>query len=191
LAGSSRYTAVLDANVLYPTLVRDILMSLAVADLYHARWSATIQAEWMRNLSSQRPDIAARLPALADAMNAAVPDSVITGYESLISSIELPDADDRHVVAAAIVGHADAIVTFNLDDFPSSALDRFNIEVQHPDRFVMNQLHLHKLKALTALKQMRARWKQPERTARELVEALDKRGLPLTADLLSEAIDLI
>lgn len=191
MAGSSRYTAVLDANVLYPTLVRDILMSLAVADLYHARWSATIQAEWTRNLSAQRPDIADRLPALADAMNAAVPDCMITGYESLIPSITLPDTDDRHVVAAAIVGHADAIVTFNLEDFPQSALEQFNIEVQHPDRFMMNQLHLHKLKALTALKQMRARWTQPARTAKDLLEALEKRGLPLTADLLGEAIDLI
>jgi len=191
LAGSSRYTAVLDANVLYPTLVRDILMSLAVADLYHARWSATIQDEWVRNLAAQRPDIADRLPALADAMNTAIPDSVITGYESLIPSIELPDANDRHVVAAAIVGHADAIVTFNTDDFPSNALAPFNIEVQHPDRFVTNQLHLHKLTALTALKQMRARWTQPARTAQELLEALDKRGLPLTADLLREAVDLI
>lgn len=63
MAGSSRYTAVLDANVLYPTLVRDILMSLAVADLYHARWSAAIQEEWIRNLSAQRPGIADRLPA--------------------------------------------------------------------------------------------------------------------------------
>ncbi len=191
MAGSSRYTAVLDANVLYPTLVRDILMSLAVADLYHARWSAMIQAEWIRNLSAQRPDIADRLPALADAMNAAIPDCVVTGYESLIPSITLPDKDDRHVVAAAIAGHADAIVTFNLADFPQSALEPFNIEVQHPDRFVMNQLHLHKLKALTALKQMRSRWSQPTRTAKDLLEALDKRGLPLTADLLREAVDLI
>lgn len=86
-------------------------MSLAVADLFHARWSATIHHEWTRHLTHARPELAARLPALAERMNAAVPDSVMTGCEHLIASVELPDPDDRHVVAAAIVGHADAIVT--------------------------------------------------------------------------------
>lgn len=103
----------------------------------------------------------------------------------------LPDPDDRHVLAAAIVGHADAIVTFNLDDFPQPYLAQFNIEVQHPDRFVTHQFHLHKLKALTAIKQMRARWSRPARSAEELLQALHGRGLTLSADLLKEAIDLI
>lgn len=191
MAGSARYTAVLDANVLYPTLVRDVLLSLAVADLYHARWSASIHEEWVRNLANNRPDISDRLPAIVEGMNSAVPDSLVTGYEPLVPSLMLPDPDDRHVLAAAIVGHADAIVTFNLDDFPQPYLAQFNIEVQHPDRFVTHQLHLHKLKALTAIKQMRARWSRPARSAEELLQALHGRGLTLSADLLKEAIDLI
>lgn len=191
MAGSSRYTAILDANVLYPTLLRDVLMSLAVADLFHARWSATIHREWTRHLTHARPELGARLPALVERMNAAVPDSVVTGYEHLIASIELPDPDDRHVVAAAIVGHADAIVTFNTADFPEAALAPYNIETQHPDEFVMNQLHLHKFAALTAIKQMRMRWNHPPRTSEEVITALDKRGLPLTADFLREAEALI
>ncbi|MBS78679.1 MAG: PIN domain-containing protein [Variovorax sp.] len=184
-------TAVLDANVLYPTLVRDVPLSLAVADLYHARWSASIHEEWVRNLANNRPDISDRLPAIVEGMNSAVPDSLVTGYEPLVASLMLSDPDDRHVLAAAIVGHADAIVTFNLDDFPQPYLAQFNIEVQHPDRFVTHQLHLHKLKALTAIKQMRARWSRPARSAEELLQALHGRGLTLSADLLKEAIDLI
>jgi predicted nucleic acid-binding protein len=191
VAGSARYTAILDANVLYPQLVRDTLLSLAVERLYHARWTTTIHAEWMRNLAEDRPEIAARLPQLAERMNASVPDCLVTNYEKLITSIDLPDPDDRHVVAAAIAGHADAIVTFNTKDFPADVLQPYGIEVQHPDEFVMNQLQLHKIPALSAIKKMRARWTNPARPAQELITAFEKRGLPMTADLLREAVTLI
>lgn len=191
MAGSSRFTAILDANVLYPQLLRDTLLSLAVARLYHARWSATIHDEWTRNLAKDRPELAARLPAVVERMNASVPDCLVTNYEKLANSIELPDPDDRHVVAAAIVGHADAIVTFNTKNFPQAVLQPYGMEVQHPDEFVMNQLQLQKIPALSAIKKMRARWTNPERPAEELIAAFEKRGLPLTADLLREAVDLI
>jgi len=78
-------------------------------------------------------------------MNASVPDCLVTNYKKLANSIELPDPDDRHVLAAAIVGHADAIVTFNTKDFPQAVLQPYGIEVQHPDEFVMNQLQLQKI----------------------------------------------
>ena len=191
MAGSSRFTAILDANVLYPQLIRDTLLSLAVEGLYHARWSQAIHDEWTRNLAKDRPELAARLPAVVKLMNASVPDCLVTNYEKLVTSIELPDPDDRHVVAAAIVGHADAIVTFNTKDFPQAVLQPYGIEVQHPDEFLMNQLQLQKIPALSAIKKMRARWTNPERPALALIAAFEKRGLPLTADLLREAVDLI
>jgi predicted nucleic acid-binding protein len=186
-----RFTAILDANVLYPQLIRDTLLSLAVEGLYHARWSATIHDEWTRNLAKGRPELAARLPAVVELMNASVPDCLVTNYEKLLASIELPDLDDRHVVAAAIAGHADAIVTFNTKDFAPAVLQPYGIEVQHPDEFLMNQLQLQKIPALSAIKKMRARWFNPEQPAHALIAAFEKRGLPLTADLLREAVDLI
>ena len=70
MAGSSWYTAILDANVLYPQLLRDTLLSLAVERLYHARWSATIHDEWTRNLAKDRPGMATKLPAVVALMNA-------------------------------------------------------------------------------------------------------------------------
>ena len=73
MAGSSWYTAILDANVLYPQLLRDTLLSLAVERLYHARWSATIHDEWTRNLAKDRPGIAATLPAVVALIVAASP----------------------------------------------------------------------------------------------------------------------
>ena len=191
MAGSSWFTAILDANVLYPQLLRDTLLSLAVERLYHARWSATIHDEWTRNLIKDRPAMATKLPAVVALMNASVPDCLVTNYEKLAASIELPDPDDRHVVAAAIVGHADAIVTFNIRDFPEAVLRPYGIEVQHPDEFVMNQLQLHKIPALSAIKKMRMRWTHPARSAQDLITAFELRGLPLTADLLREAITLI
>ena len=191
MAGSARYTAILDANVLYPQLVRDTLLSLAVERLYHARWSATIHDEWTKNLAKDRPEFAARLPQVVQLMNASVPDCLVTQYEKLVTAIELPDPNDRHVVAAAIAGHADAIVTFNTKDFPAAVLQPYGIEVQHPDEFLMNQLQLQKIPALSAIKKMRARWTNPTRSAQDLITAFEIRGLPMTADLLREAITLI
>lgn len=191
MAGAARYTAILDANVLYPQLVRDLLLSLAACGLYHARWSADIHEEWTRNLKAKMPDLGPKVDAIVDAMNRSVPDCLVTGYERLIPVLELPDAGDRHVLAAAIVGHADAIVTFNLKDFPAEVLKAFDIEAQHPDEFVMNQLQLHEVRALTAVKEMRARWKNPSRSAEELLTLLEARGLPQTAEHLHSALGLI
>jgi predicted nucleic acid-binding protein len=191
MAGSARYTVVLDANVLYPALVRDMLLSLATAGLYHARWTMQIHDEWARNLAKNRPEIADRLPEVVAQMNRAVPDCLVENYEGLIPAIQLTDQDDRHVVAAAIAGHADAIVSFNVDDFPLNELEKYNIEIQHPDTFVLNQIHLHKICALSAIKRMRARWRNPAFTAQELVSTLEARGLPFSADALREAVELI
>lgn len=94
-------------------------------------------------------------------------------------------------MAAAIAGHADAIVTFNTKDFPPAVLQPYGIEAHHPDEFLMNQLPLQKMPALSAIKKMRARWTNPARSAQDVITAFEIRGLPLTADLLREAITLI
>ena len=192
MAGSARYTAVLDACVLYPAPVRDILLSLAHQGLYHARWTVTINDEWVRNLVQNRPELnAEQLRRTAERMAQAIPDSLITGYERFASIVDLPDPDDRHVLAAALVGHADAIVTFNLKDFPAGTLEPLGLEAQHPDDFVVNQLHLNLPEALRAVKAQRARLMRPTRTAAELVATLARCGLPQTASLLAENSELI
>lgn len=191
MAGSARYTAVLDANVLYPALLRDVLLSLAHADLYSAKWSAHIRDEWMRSLLRDRPSMHVQIQAAADAMEQAIPDCLVTGYEHLIEGLVLPDLDDRHVLAAAIAGHADAIITWNAKDFPTQVLDPFGIELQTPDEFVLNQLMLRGSTSLTAIKTMRARWARPEVSAQALVDLLEKRGLPQTAAHLRDVVELI
>ena len=191
MAGSARYTALLDANTLYPAPLRDLLLSLAVDGLYHARWTDRIHDEWTRNLAQNRPELAERLPELVALMNRIVPDCLIENYDGLIDGLALPDAEDRHVLAAAITGHVDAIVTFNLKDFPVEVLARYNIEDQHPDDFVLNQLELRQLDALAAIKAMRARLRRPPQSAIELIATLERAGLPASAAHLRRAEALI
>lgn len=118
---SSHFTVVYDACVLYPAPLRDLLMRLALTDLYRARWTDMIHDEWTRNLKRQRPDLKDEdLERTRSLMNASVRDCLVTGFQPLIPAIQLPDPDDRHVVAAAIHCGASLIVTFNLKDFPRS-----------------------------------------------------------------------
>ncbi|WP_137939623.1 PIN domain-containing protein [Chitinivorax sp. B] len=191
MAGSSLFTAILDANVLYPAPLRDVLLSLAAAGLFHARWTSDIANEWQRNLIKNRPELADQLPKVAAAMERAIPDCLITSHTHLIDSLQLPDLGDRHVLAAAIAGHADAIVTFNLKDFPAAILAEHNIEAMHPDDFVMHQLELRHIEALTALKNMRARLNKPPYSPQDFISLIERNQLPLTASFLRQVASLI
>jgi hypothetical protein len=121
----------------------------------------------------------------------AVPDANVSGYEGLIETLILPDPDDRHVLAAAIVGRADVIVTANLRDFPAAALAPFSIEVQHPDEFIAHVLTLAPSLALAAIREMRERLRNPPYTPDEFSALLARVGLPLTVGILRASIGLI
>ncbi|PLY14480.1 MAG: hypothetical protein C0631_10780, partial [Sedimenticola sp.] len=97
-----RYTVVFDACVLYPAPLRDFLLRLSMTGLFSAKWTDQIHDEWIRNVLKSRPELQDKLPRTRELMNTAVPDSLVTAYEPLIESLSLPDADDRHVLAAAI-----------------------------------------------------------------------------------------
>lgn len=125
------FTAFLDANVLYSALVRDLLMNLTNTGLFRPKWSRAVQGEWIRNLLENRPDLTPdQLERTRELMDKHVPDALVTGYESLIRGLQLPDANDRHVLAAAIRGRADVIITENLKDFPAEILAPFGIKAQ-------------------------------------------------------------
>jgi hypothetical protein len=191
MAGSAKYTAILDANVLYPNTLRNLLLSLASDGLYHVKWTTEITQEWSRNLVADRPDIASKIDRLVELVNLSVQDCLVEGYEYIIPTIELPDLNDRHVVAAAVVGHADAIVTFNLKDFPAEIIDKFGVDVQHPDDFLMNQLQLRQFDALEVMRKVRGRYRSPQLSAKEFIELVSRNGLPQTAQYLQTHMGLI
>jgi PIN domain len=109
--------------------------------------------EWITAVLEKRPDLTrAQLERTRDLMNMHVRDALVLDFEPLIDVLQLPDPDDRHVLAAAIKGRANLIVTFNLKDFPGDKLDRWGIEAQHPDEFLMHQFHLSQPVFLQAVK---------------------------------------
>lgn len=193
MAGHARYTAVLDACVLYPLALSDALMSLASRNLFAGKWTTRIEGEWIRNLEKQRPDLIGKLTIRRDAMREAVPDWEVPeeAWQVLAPSLTLPDPDDVHVLAAAIAGHADCIVTANLKDFPAKQVDQFGIEVIHPDDFIVKQMDLDLFAALAAFRDMRARWRRPNTTPEEFAQAMEKNGLVATAERLRQALSLL
>jgi predicted nucleic acid-binding protein len=177
------YTVVYDACVLYPAPLRDLLMNLAVTRLFRARWTMMIHDEWIRSLEAKGLD-RRRLDRTRELMDRAVPDCLIAGYEQLISTLDLPDPDDRHVLAAAIAGRADAIITFNLRHFPAGNLAPHGIEVQHPDDFVVRQMDLNFEVVLEAVRRQRANLKRPPLEVDRFLDILDAQQLSKTVERL-------
>ena len=177
--------AFLDASVLYPATIRSVLMYLAAADTFRALWSDAVHEEWMAALARDRPDIPARTIARIRAlMEAHVAHAAVSGYEPLIPALTLPDPDDRHVLAAAIHGGAEVIVTANLRDFPVTALDPYKIVAQEPDAFILGLLEVDPESALGAFAADRARLRHPATSAREYLAGIERAGLMATAGAL-------
>ncbi len=176
-----------DANVLYPAELRNFLMHLALTGVFRAKWSADVHEEWMRSLLTNRPDITReKLERTRQLMDKAAPDALVTGYEHLIPGLFLPDPKDRHVLAAAIRGGASVIVTCNLADFPQRVLREFDIEVQHPDEFILHLLDLAPGLVMEAAENHRQSLKNPPKSVAEYIGSLESQGLTETASLLRE-----
>ncbi len=188
----SSFTALYDACVLYPAPLRDLLMQLAVSDLFRAKWTNEIQEEWIRNLLDNRPDLRReQLERTRDLMNAHVWDCRVTGYEELIPALALPDPKDRHVLAAAIRSGSNVIVTFNLKHFPEDILATYGIEAQHPDEFVKHLLDRAVAVVCAAAKRQRQNLKNPPKTVEEYLAAMERQGLAQSVAGLRRFAELI
>lgn len=184
--------AVYDACVLYPAPLRDLLVRVALAGLVRAHWTDQIHDEWTRNVLANRPELAASsIERSRRLMDAHVLDAKVVGYEDRIPALTLPDPDDRHVLAAAVHCGANAIVTFNLADFPATGLTPHAVEAVHPDEFVVRLLDGHPQVVCEAVRQQRLALKKPPKTVEEFLPVLAQCGLVRTVaafQLLADAL---
>lgn len=170
--------AVLDACVLHPAPLRDLLVRVAAAGLVNARWTDDILDECFRSILATRPDLKpdalVRTRAL---MNRAVPDARVDGHLALVSKLVLPDPDDRHVLAAAIRSGAEVIVTRNLRDFPATELAKHGLRAEDPDDFVLRVVRSHGAAVARILEQQANDLRSPPRSLDDLYGMLDQLGL--------------
>jgi predicted nucleic acid-binding protein len=180
---------VYDACVLFPAPLRDLLMRVAHAGLVRARWSENILDECFRNILIVRPELDPQVLARTrQLMNTAVADCVVVGYEPLVEGLELPDPNDRHVLAAAIHGGASMIVTMNLRDFPERCLVPHAVEARHPDDFVLDLIETAPGAVASIAVEQAAALKNPPRSPAELLETLRKQGLVRSVAKLRELL---
>jgi predicted nucleic acid-binding protein len=172
------FTVIYDACVLFPAPLRDLLIRLAQTDVVHARWTDEILDECFRNIAARRPELGvAALSRTRTLMNDAVRDCLVTSYTGLADGLHLPDPDDRHVIAAAIRSGSQAIITFNLKDFPSTTLAPLGIEAMHPDDFVADLLDLAPAVVIQVLDAQAAALRNPPRRLDDLLVTLENNGL--------------
>ena len=178
-----RPIVIYDSCVLYPAPLRDLLMRLAVRDLYQAKWTDEIHREWIYNLLKNRPDLTEEgLCRTKEKMNRHIRDCMVEGYEKLIKELTLPDPHDRHVLAAAIYTKAQLIITFNLRDFPAKALNQYNIKASHPDDFFISLLDLDRATVIATMRETKLSLKNPTKSPEEYLGILKSQSLPRTAD---------
>jgi len=143
-----------------------------------------ITNEWFTNLLKNRPDLKEEnLRRTIGFMEKKFKYANITNFDHHIPNIQIPDPDDRHVVACAIQCEATIIVTKNLKDFPVNELEKFNMTAQHPDDFICDLIEMDKKTAVDALNAQLKMLKNPPVTKEELLETFKRNGLPKAAEL--------
>lgn len=183
------FVVLYDACVLHPAPLRDLLVRIARTDLVQARWSEQILDECFNSIARQRPDLAPEALARGrDLLRTALRAADVRGHESLIESLQLPDPDDRHVLAAAIHCGAQAIVTYNLSDFPAAVLAPYNTEAKHPDDFVLESLDLAPARVVQVLVEQAADLRRPPMRVEEVLDRLLDLGLVRSVARLREQL---
>jgi predicted nucleic acid-binding protein len=174
-----RYTVLLDACALVPIILADTLLRLAEKELYEVCWSKRIGEEAIRAAASVHPELPeSAFRSRIDAMNAAFENAQIELRSELAGQVRLADPDDEHVLAAAVQAGANAIVTFNLKDFPLKALTPLNLEALHPDDFLLLTFELQPDVVVETIIEQAKNSRNPPRTAWELTTRLAMAGVP-------------
>jgi predicted nucleic acid-binding protein len=177
--------AVYDASVLHPSTTRDLLIRIAQAGLVQAKWTDTILDEVFDNLGENRTDLdPAKLARTRTLMAGAIREVLVVGYQPPIETLDLPDRNDRHVLAAAIRSRAKLIVTNNLRDFPAAALAQWDVEAVSADAFVRAQIDLDRDDVYAAVTRIADSWRSATGTLDDVLDRLQRDGLAETASAL-------
>lgn len=146
----------LDTCVLYPTVMREVLLGVAAQGLFTPLWSERILGEWSRAAAKLGPTGQAQADAEIAMLRAHWPKAVIPVPEGLMQRLWLPDTNDVHVLAAAIAGHADMILTLNAKDFPRNILAEEGLSRADPDTFLVGLHSATPDAVLQAVRQVQA-----------------------------------
>jgi predicted nucleic acid-binding protein len=178
------FVVVYDSCVLYPNVVRDLLIRVAQAGMVQAKWTELILDEMSRALRTQRGTDPEKLERLRRLMNGSVRDVHVTGYEPLVEALKLPDPDDRHVLAAAIKARAQVIVTDNGKHFPAASLEEWSIEAKSADAFVLDLLGLDDRIVYACVSRIAESRRNPPETVDDVLNHMEHSGLRRTVAAL-------
>lgn len=187
---ANRFTAFVDACTLAGALKRNLLLTLAEAEFFRVRWSALVLDETERAIErilteKGAPDAASRAQRARASMERAFEEALVDDFDRFLCACDgLPDPNDKHVLAAALKTQAAMIVTDNLKDFPEEILAPLNIEAKSADAFIADTIALDPGRAVAAIRCMRERFRQPEKTAEVLLLDMEAVGLTETVDAL-------
>lgn len=185
------FVAILDANVMFPMRVRDVLLTFAHDGLFRARLTDEIIDEWRRGLIRLKPGLTVSIDRQITLIRTSFDECIVTGHMPLIHGLTLPDPDDRHVLAAAIRCSAQVIVTENHRHFPEDVLDEYGIETVSPDNFLVGTFELFPMDAVRSLRSIRTRYKRPPMNASEFLMDLTRSGMPKLAAIAKEHVEAI
>lgn len=171
------FTAVLDANVIYPFTLRDVLLTLAEREFFRPTWSQEILDEATRNLLADDVMGEDQARQLVAQMNIAFDDALVDGraVNDLVPAMT-NDPKDRHVLAAAVVCGADAIITQNLRDFPGDACAPHGVDVLSPDEFLSSMFDMNPSLVADAITWMANQRKNPPLSLRDISSRLSRTG---------------
>jgi predicted nucleic acid-binding protein len=166
------FPVVLDSCVLYPMYLRDTLLCAAEVGLYQVYWTDEILAGAFRNLVKDGRLNKVQADRLNQVMNQAFPEALIEMTDDLLPCMD-NDEGDRHVLAAALVGKAEVIVTENLKHFPKKSLEKFNVIAQSADEFLLSLLDLSGDRLMSVLGTQAGRTQKPKLTISDLLALLN------------------
>jgi predicted nucleic acid-binding protein len=179
----AKFSVFIDSNVLHQEFLRDLILRLSTKDTFIVRWSDDVLRELRASLQKV-PLTDDKIENLIELLQSAFPDAAVTEYVTFIDGILVKDLNDRHIVAAAMRGGCEVIVTNNVKDF--AGVEAYNIDAQHPDVFLFHHYALEPTKTIQAIHEHIASMKRPPLTSELYLERLANDGAVAVADKLRE-----